>query len=103
MRIGKTAYLGSFLAFVAAAGPLQAQSGNQSSATNQYYGSVTAVPLTDSVLPLPLDDAIRLGLEHNLALTLARDEQKTASGQRLEAMQGLLPTVTLEGQNGVHE
>ena len=64
---------------------------------------MTAVPPTDSVLPLPLDDAIRLGLEHNLALTIARDQQKTASGQRLEAMQGLLPNITLEGQNGVHQ
>jgi outer membrane protein TolC len=104
MRIGKSAHLGCFLAFIAAAtGPARAQSGNQSSATNQYYGSVTAVPATDSVLPLTLDDAIRLGLEHNLALTLARDQQKTASGQRLEAMQSLLPTLTLEGQNGVHQ
>jgi outer membrane protein TolC len=104
MRIGKSAHLGCFLAFIAAAtGPSQAQTGNQSSATNQYYGSVTTVPATDSVLPLTLDDAIRLGLEHNLALTIARDQQKTASGQRLEAMQGLLPTVTLEGQNGVHQ
>jgi outer membrane protein TolC len=83
--------------------PMQAQSGNQSSATSSYYGSVAAVPATDAVLPLTLDDAIRLGLEHNLALTLARDQQKTASGQRLEAMQGLLPVVTLEGQNGVHQ
>ena len=83
--------------------PVQAQSAKQSSATNPYYGSVTTVPATDAVLPLPLDDAIRLGLEHNLALTIARDQQKTASGQRLEAMQGLLPVVTLEGQNGVHQ
>ena len=88
MRIGRFGLAEYAVAFMAATGTLQAQSGNQSSATNQYYGSVTAVPPTDSVLPLPLDDAIRLGLEHNLALTIARDQQKTASGQRLEAMQG---------------
>ena len=103
MRIGKSGLLGYLLAFVAATGPLQAQSGNQSSATNQYYGSVTAVPPTDSVLPLTLDDAIRLGLENNLALTIARDQQKTASGQRLEAMNALLPNINLQGQNGVHQ
>jgi outer membrane protein TolC len=103
MKISKSGLLGCFLAFIAAAtGPLQAQ-GNQSSATNPYYGSVTAVPATDSVLPLALDDAIRFGLENNLALTIARDQQKTASGQRLEAMNALLPNVTLEGQNGVHK
>jgi outer membrane protein TolC len=104
MRIATSAQLGYFLAFMtAASGPLQAQGGNQSSATNQYYGSVAAVPPTDSVLPLPLDDAIRLGLEHNLALTIARDQQKTASGQRLEAMNALLPYINLQGQNGVHQ
>ena len=103
MRIGKSGLLGYLLAFVAATGPLQAQNGNQSSATNQYYGSVTAVPPTDSVLALTLDDAIRLGLENNLALTIARDQQKTASGQRLEAMNALLPNINLQGQNGVHQ
>jgi outer membrane protein TolC len=104
MRIGKSAHLGCFLAFFAVAtGPSHAQNGNQSSATNPYYGSVTAVPATDSVRPLTLDDAIRLGLEHNLALTIARDQQKTASGQRLEAMNALLPYINLQGQNGVHQ
>ncbi len=102
--IGKSGLLGSFLALtIVAATPLPAQTGNQTSATSPYYGSVTAVPPVDEVVPLTLDDAIRLGLENNLALTLARDQQKTASGQRLEALNGLLPTITLEGQNGVHQ
>ena len=104
MTIGKSGLLGCFLALtVVAAGSLPAQTGNQSSATNSYYGSVTAVPPVNGVVPLTLDDAIRLGLENNLALTLARDQQKTASGQRLEALNGLLPTITLQGQNGVHQ
>jgi outer membrane protein TolC len=76
---------------------------NQSSATNSYYGSVTAVAPTDTTIPLTLDDAIRLGLENNLALTLARDQQKTASGQRLRALNPLLPNLTLEGKNGIHQ
>ena len=104
MKIGRSGLLGYFLAFMAAAvGPMQAQNGNQSSATSPYYGSITAVPPTDSVLPLTLDDAIRLGLENNLALTIAREQQKTASGQRLQAVNALLPNITLEGQNGVHQ
>jgi outer membrane protein TolC len=108
MKIGKSWLPGSLLAFAAAAllafaAAAQAQSGNQSSATNPYYGSVAPVPATDSVLPLTLDDAIRLGLEHNLALTLARDQQQTASGQRLEALNALLPDIDAQGQNGVHE
>jgi outer membrane protein TolC len=102
--IGKSGLLGYFLALtILAARPLPAQTGNQTSASSPYYGSVTAVPPVDEVVPLTLDDAIRLGLENNLALTLARDQQKTASGQRLEALNGLLPTITLQGQNGVHQ
>ncbi len=104
MTIGKSGLLGCVLALtVVASGSLPAQTGNQSSATSSYYGSVTAVPPVNGVVPLTLDDAIRLGLENNLALTLARDQQKTASGQRLEALNGLLPTITLQGQNGVHQ
>jgi outer membrane protein TolC len=104
MTIGKSEVLGCLFALTTlAASPLHAQMGNQSSATNSYYGSVTAIAPTDSVVPLTLDDAIRLGLDNNLALTLARDQQKTASGQKLEALNALLPDVTLQGQNGVHQ
>jgi outer membrane protein TolC len=105
IEIGKSEALGYFLAVImAATAPLGAQTVvNQSSATNTYYGSVTAVPLVDQTVPLTLDDAIRLGLEHNLALTLARDRQKTASGNSLQLLNPLLPNITLEGQNGVHQ
>ena len=94
-----------FVLAVAASAPAPAQnaSRNQSSATNSYYGSVTTGAPTSEVMPLTLDDAIRLGLDNNLALTLARDQQKTASGQRLQALNPLLPNVTLEAQNGVHQ
>jgi outer membrane protein TolC len=103
MKIEKSVRLACFFVFAAAAVHLQAQTGSQSSASNSYYGSVTAVPPVDSVLPLTLDDAIRLGLEHNLALTIARDQQTTASGQRLQALNALLPDVSVQGQNGVHQ
>jgi len=101
IKIGKTGFWGLF--FVAAV-PLLAQgTANQNSATNSYYGSVTSVAQTAGTMQLTLDDAIRLGLENNLALTLARDQQKTASGQRLQTLNTLLPNITLEGQNGVHQ
>src|SRR5271155_1235543 len=104
MKIGKFGILRYFLAVaIAAAAPLQAQTANQSSATNSYYGSVTAVAPTSDVRQLTLDDAIRMALDNNLGLTLARDQQKTASGQRLQALNPLLPNITLEGQNGVHQ
>jgi outer membrane protein TolC len=106
MKIGTYGLLGALLASPAAT-RLHAQTvapvGNQTSATNSYYGSVAAVPPVDAVVPLTLDDAIRLGLENNLALTVARDQQKTASGERLRALNPLLPNVMLEGQNGVHQ
>ncbi len=104
LNIGKPEALGYFLAAMIAATPLGAQTVvNQSSATNTYYGSVTTVPMVDHTVPLTLDDAIRLGLEHNLALTLARDQQKTASGNSLQSLNPLLPNIALEGQNGVHQ
>ncbi len=114
MTIGRSWGLGAvFALFLAAHGTLPAQNSaslvatpqisNQSSAANPYYGSVTKVALTGDIMPLTLDDAIRLGLENNLALTVARDQQKTASGQRLKALNGLLPNITLEGQTGVHQ
>src|SRR5271169_6818999 len=104
MKIGKSGILRYLLALtIGATAPLQAQTANQSSATNSYYGSVTAVAPTNDVMQLTLDDAIRMGLDNNLGLTLSRDQQKTASGQRLQALNPLLPNITLEGQNGVHQ
>jgi outer membrane protein TolC len=108
MTVGKSRLLAYAIAIAAIAqGAAEAQSiaptVNQSSAANSYYGSVTAVAPSGETMPLTLDDAIRLGLENNLALTLSRDQQKTASGKRLQALNPLLPNLTLEGQNGVHQ
>jgi outer membrane protein TolC len=104
MRIGESGLEGAvFALFLIAASPILAQTASQSSATNSYYGSVTAVAPSNETVPLTLDDAIRLGLENNLALTIARDEQKTASGERLKALNALLPNVNVEGQTGLHQ
>lgn len=80
-----------------------AQSSNQSSEGNSYFGSVTAVKRSGDVMKLSLDQAISLGLENNLALTLARDDQKIAAAERLAALNSLLPNVDLEGETGVHQ
>jgi len=107
MKIGNSGLLAAWIALgvFSPSSPAQsiAATANQSSATNPYYGSVTAVAPSSDVLPLTLDDAVRLGLDNNLALTINRDRQKTASGQRLQALNTLLPNVTLQGQNGVHQ
>ena len=55
---------------------LPAQTTNQSSAQSPYYGSVTIVKPTDGVNSLTLDEAITLGLEHNLALVEAREQEQ---------------------------
>ncbi len=79
------------------------QTANQSSATNAYYGSVTAQAPTDQILPLSLDDAIAMGIKNNLALTLSRQDQKIASAQRLESLNSLLPNLSLQAETGAHE
>jgi outer membrane protein TolC len=79
------------------------QAGSTSSSSNAYPGSVTAVKTSSDVMKLSFDDAIRLGLENNLALTLARDDQKISAAERLVALNPLLPNISLEGQTGVHQ
>lgn len=80
-----------------------AQNSNPTSATNTYYGSVNALPVTSEARPLSLDDAIRLGLEHNLALTLARENEKSVQAQKYSAFQALLPDITASASTGVHQ
>jgi outer membrane protein TolC len=85
------------------AGMLTAQTGNQSSAQSPYYGSVTTLQATDGVKPLTLDQAIAMGIEHNLAMVEAREQEKSAKAQRLESLQPLLPTITAQADSGAHQ
>jgi len=91
--------LGGLLPVVAA----QAQSNPQNSAANPYAGSVQSVKYTPEPKALSIDDAIKLGIENNLALTLAREQQRAADAQKLELVNVLLPDLTLHGETGVHE
>jgi len=94
---------GAMLA-LAAAGPLLcAQAPNHSSASNPFFGSVTLRPATDEVLKLSLDGAITLGLKNNLGLREAENDEMTLKGQKNQALQEFLPTVTLTGDLGVHQ
>lgn len=83
--------------------PAAAQSNPYNSAQNPYAGSIQAVAATPGVRQLSLDDAIRLGIEHNLALTLARLNQETATVQKLQLENYLLPNASLHGEMGVHQ
>jgi outer membrane protein TolC len=85
------------------AGASQAQSNPHNSASNSYYGSVQAVPYTPDVKRLSLDDAIQLGIENNLALTLARENQKSAEAQTAQTLNVLLPNIDVSGGTSFHQ
>ncbi len=90
-----------FPAFTAV--PLCAQAPNPSSAANPFFGSVTVRGTSDETLKLSLDEAVRRGLENNLGLKEAENGEKTLHGERNEALQEFLPTITLTGDTGVYQ
>jgi len=89
------------LAGIGAAATL-AQGQNPSSATNPFYGSVTAQPVTGESLKLSLDDAIQRGLKNNLGLKEAENGEKVLHGLKTEAIQEFLPTIWLTGATGYY-
>jgi len=60
-------------------------------------------PASDETLKLSLDEAIALGLKNNLGLKEAENGEKSIKGQKNEALQNFLPTITLTGDTGVHQ
>ncbi len=80
-----------------------AQGQNPSSAANPFFGSVTAHPATDDILKLSLDDAVHRGLETNLGLKQAEYSEKAIDGQKKQALQEFLPTITLVGDTGFYQ
>ncbi|HEX4285085.1 MAG TPA: TolC family protein, partial [Terracidiphilus sp.] len=86
------------LACIAATAP--AQTGNPSSKTNPFYGSVTLHPATDDVLQMSLDEAVRRGLENNLGLREAESGEKVVQGEKNQALQLFLPTLSVTGGTG---
>ncbi len=91
------------LALAGAGASLHAQASNASSQDNPFFGSVTVLPASDQTLKLSLDDAVRRGLQNNLGLKEAENDETTLRGQKNEALQEFLPTVTLTGETGVHQ
>jgi outer membrane protein TolC len=88
---------------VAGAGTGARAQQNPSSATNAFYGSVTVGKATDQALNLSLDDAIKRGLENNLGLREVLEQEKVVQGEKNEALQLFLPTLTLSGSTGVFQ
>ena len=62
-------------------------------AANPFSGSVPTT-LVSGRMPLSLQNAIDLGLKHNLGLLLSRADTSTARGQRWQELSALLPHVT---------
>ncbi len=60
---------------------------------NSFSGS-TPAKLVSGSIPLSLQDAIELGLKHNLGLLLSQADTRTARGQRWQELSTLLPQVT---------
>jgi len=82
---------------------MHAQSSNPTSASNPFYGSVTAKRASDDTLQLSLDEAVSLGLKNNLGLKEAENGEKALHGEKNEALQDFLPTITLTGDTGVYQ
>jgi len=91
------------LILAGASASLHAQALNPTSASNAFFGSVTAHPASGEILKLSLDEAIALGLQNNLGLKEAENSEKSLQGQKNEALQYFLPTINLTGDLGVHQ
>lgn len=70
-----------------------AQSAPAGNAANPFSGSVPT-KVVPGRMPLSLQDAIELGLKHNLGLLLSRADTRAARGQRWEQLSALLPHVS---------
>lgn len=71
-------------------GAVQSASAGTGSATSPFSGSVP-VKAVPGRIPLSLQNAIDLGLKHNLGLLLSHADTRAARGQRWEELSALLP------------
>lgn len=76
---------------------------SQTNFQNPYFGSEITQPPTHATMSISLDAAIRMGLEHNLAVIQATQQQKKAGAEALVTLQPLLPKVTAEASRGAHQ
>ncbi len=65
----------------------------QQSSSSSFRGSVVKEKPTGTVMQLSLQDAMQRGLKYNLGYVLQSESEESASGQRLQALQPLLPTI----------
>jgi outer membrane protein TolC len=71
--------------------------------SNTYQGSIVKQAPVPGVLPLSLDQAIRMGLQYNLGLVLSGTNAGSAGAQQLQQLQTLLPTVNASAKEAVQQ
>ena len=71
--------------------------------SSTYQGSIVKQAPVPGVLPVSLDQAIRMGLQYNLGLVLSGVNANSASAQRLQQLQALLPTVNASAKEAVQQ
>jgi outer membrane protein TolC len=71
--------------------------------SSTYQGSIVKQAPVPGVLPLSLDQAIRMGLQYNLGLVLSGVNAGSAGAQRLQQLQALLPTVNASAKEAVQQ
>jgi outer membrane protein TolC len=98
---GQSAGTGSSGGSGSVATSVQAMPAQVNSST--YQGSIVKQAPVPGVLPLPLDQAIRMGLQYNLGLVLSGVNAGIAGAQRLQQLQSLLPTVNASAKESVQQ
>jgi outer membrane protein TolC len=68
-----------------------------------YQGSLVKQAPVAGVFPLPLDQAIHMGLQYNLGLVLSGLNASGASAQQLQRLQALLPVVNASAKEAVQQ
>ena len=81
--------------------PVQATPAQVNSST--YQGSLVKQAPVAGVLPLSLDQAIRMGLQYNLGLLLSSTNAGSAGAQQLQQLQALLPTINASAKESVQQ
>ena len=66
-------------------------------------GGVVVEQGSGQSMPLSLDEAIELGMKHNLELELARQNQRLVHGEVLTVANNLLPSLTAKAATGTQE
>jgi outer membrane protein TolC len=79
------------------------QKNYQTLSQNPYLGGVPSGKLSATPVELSLEDAVTLGLKHNLGGVLATDAVIDARGEKWQALSELLPYVVTDTGFGVHQ